>query len=73
MSTQKVVYYKDKTEILRERIFSIYSDKDLSIIDVTDYYDDKDFVILTIQYSSPDMLIRLGEEIQYVRTYYQHL
>lgn len=73
MNTQKVVYYKDKTEILRERIFSIYSDKDLSIIDVTDYYDDKDFVILTIQYSSPDMLIRLGEEIQYVRTYYQHL
>lgn len=73
MNTQKVVYYKDKTEILRERIFSIYSDKDLSIIDVTDYDDDKDFVILTIQYSSPDMLIRLGEEIQYVRTYYQHL
>ena len=73
MSTQKVVYYKDKTEILRDRIFSIYSEKDLSIIDVTDYYDDKDFVILTIQYSSPDMLIRLGEEIQYVRTYYQHL
>ncbi|MBU3838090.1 hypothetical protein [Bacteroides sp. ET336] len=73
MNTQKVVYYKDKTEILRERIFSIYSEKDLSIIDVTDYDDDKDFVILTIQYSSPDMLIRLGEEIQYVRTYYQHL
>lgn len=73
MNTQKVVYYKDKTEILRDRIFSIYSDKDLSIIDVTDYDDDKDFVILTIQYSSPDMLIRLGEEIQYVRTYYQHL
>lgn len=72
MNTQKVVYYKDKTEILRERIFSIYSEKDLSIIDVTEY-DDKDFVILTIQYSSPDMLIRLGEEIQYVRTYYQHL
>lgn len=73
MNTQKVVYYKDKTEILRERIFSIYSEKDLSIIDITDYDDDKDFVILTIQYSSPDMLIRLGEEIQYVRTYYQHL
>lgn len=73
MNTQKVIYYKDKTEILRERIFSIYSEKDLSIIDVTDYDDDKDFVILTIQYSSPDMLIRLGEEIQYVRTYYQHL
>lgn len=73
MNTQKVVYYKDKTEILRERIFSIYSEKDLSIIDVTDYDEDKDFVILTIQYSSPDMLIRLGEEIQYVRTYYQHL
>ena len=73
MNTQKVVYYKDKTEILRERIFSIYSEKDLSIIDVTDYDDDKVFVILTIQYSSPDMLIRLGEEIQYVRTYYQHL
>lgn len=73
MNTQKVVYYKDKTEILRDRIFSIYSEKDLSIIDVTDYDDDKDFVILTIQYSSPDMLIRLGEEIQYVRTYYQHL
>ncbi|MDN0052030.1 hypothetical protein QVN91_03420 [Bacteroides caecigallinarum] len=73
MNTQKVVYYKDKTEILRERIFSIYPEKDLSIIDVTDYDDDKDFVILTIQYSSPDMLIRLGEEIQYVRTYYQHL
>lgn len=72
MNTQKVVYYKDKTEILRERIFSIYSEKDLSIIDVTDYDYDKDFVILTIQYSSPDMLIRLGEEIQYVRTYYQH-
>lgn len=73
MNTQKIIYYRDKTEILRERIFSIYSDKDLSIIDVTDYDDDKDFVILTIQYSSPDMLIRLGEEIQYVRTYYQHL
>lgn len=72
MNTQKIIYYRDKTEILRERIFSIYSDKDLSIIDVTDYDDDKDFVILTIQYSSPDMLIRLGEEIQYVRTYYQH-
>ncbi len=73
MNTQKIIYYRDKTEILRERIFSIYSEKDLSIIDVTDYDDDKDFVILTIQYSSPDMLIRLGEEIQYVRTYYQHL
>lgn len=73
MNTQKIIYYRDKTEILRERIFSIYSEKDLSIIDVTDYDDDKDFVILTIQYSTPDMLIRLGEEIQYVRTYYQHL
>lgn len=72
MSELKVIFYEEVMDKLKERISALYPEENLSIIDVKNN-EDKDFVTFTVGYSSPYWLVKLGEEIQYVRTYFKVL
>ena len=72
MNELKVIFYEEVMDKLKERISALYPEENLSIIDVKDN-EDKDFVTFTVRYSSPYWLVKLGEEIQYVRTYFKIL
>lgn len=72
MNELKCVYDKSLMDKLEKRISTIYPKEALSIIDVRDD-EDNDFVSFTVRYYSPDWLVCLGKEMQYVRTYFKIL
>lgn len=70
MNELKLVYAKELIDNLKERISAIYAENALSITSVEDSDTQDDNICFTVKYGGPCWLVRLGEEMQYVRTYH---
>lgn len=70
MNELKLVYTKELIDNLKERISAIYAENALSITSVEDSDTQDDIIWFTVKYGGPYWLVRLGEEMQDIRTYH---
>lgn len=70
MAELKVYFLKNKFQELEKWISRSFSPEILRIKDVTDLVEENDYVEITVEYSSPYWLVKLGRTMEMVNLLY---
>lgn len=70
MAELKVYFLKNKFQDLEKWISRSFSPEILRIKDVTDLVEENDYVEITVEYSSPYWLVKLGRTMEMVNLLY---
>ena len=70
MDELKIYFLKNKFQDLEKWISRSFSPEILRIKDVTDLVEENDYVEITVEYSSPYWLVKLGRTMEMVNLLY---